>query len=96
VTSNIDIAEKVRPIDVFLFDDVDLLDVLGSLPAFGVAVVNGRKRYEIRYVSLDGGRVCWMDGRRRHIGPIWQTPNTKGMFCGMIIAATLVARSSLK
>ena len=96
MTSNIDIAEKVRPIDVFPFDDVNLLDVLGSLQAFGVAVVNGRKRYEIRYVSLDGGRVCWMDGRRRHIGPIWQTPNTKGMFCGMIIAATLAARSSLK
>jgi hypothetical protein len=34
------------------------------LQAFGVAVVNGRKRYEIRYVSLDGGRVCWMDGQR--------------------------------
>jgi hypothetical protein len=59
VTSNIDIAEKVRPIDVFLFDDVDLLDVLGSLPAFGVAVVNGRKRYEIRYVSLDGPPVAF-------------------------------------
>ena len=59
MTSNIDIAEKVRPIDVFLFDDVDLLDVLGSLPVFGVAVVNGRKRYEIRYVSLDGGLVAF-------------------------------------
>ena len=91
MTSNIDIAEKVRPIDVFPFDDVNLLDVLGSLQAFGVAVVNGLKRYEIRYVSRDGGRVRWMDGRRRHIGPVWQTPNTKGMFCGIIITAILAA-----
>ena len=59
MTSNIDIAEKVRPIDVFLFDDVDLLDVLGSLPVFGVAVVNGRKGYEIRYVLVDGARLLF-------------------------------------
>ena len=59
MTSNIDIAEKVRPIDVFLFDDVNLLDVLGSLQAFGVAVVIGRKRYEIWHASLDGGLVAF-------------------------------------
>lgn len=57
MTSNIDTAHKTRSIDVLLFDDVNLLDVSGPVQAFDTAMVNGHKRYDVRYVSLDGRPV---------------------------------------
>lgn len=57
MTSNIDTASAARTIDVLLFDDVNLLDIAGPVQAFDTAVVNGRKKYQIRYVSVGGGPV---------------------------------------
>lgn len=57
MTSNIDISFTARTIDVLLFDDVNLLDVAGPVQAFDTAVVNGRKKYQVRYVSVGGGSV---------------------------------------
>lgn len=57
MTSNIDISQKTRSIDVLLFDDVNLLDVSGPVQAFNTAVVGDQKRYKVRYVSLDGRPV---------------------------------------
>ncbi|MEP5762341.1 MAG: DJ-1/PfpI family protein [Litoreibacter sp.] len=47
----------IRTIDVLLFDNVNLLDVSGPVQAFEAALINGRKRYEMRYVSPDGNPV---------------------------------------
>ncbi|MEP3347267.1 MAG: DJ-1/PfpI family protein [Litoreibacter sp.] len=55
--SNIDKSLKTRSIDVLLFDDVNLLDVSGPVQAFDTAMVGGEKRYDVRYVSIDGGPV---------------------------------------
>ena len=57
MASNIDKTHKPRSIDVLLFDDVNLLDVSGPVQAFDTAMVNGKKRYHIRYVSIDGRPV---------------------------------------
>jgi transcriptional regulator GlxA family with amidase domain len=57
MASNIDKSHKLRSIDVLLFDDVNLLDVSGPVQAFDTAMVNGKKRYHIRYVSIDGRPV---------------------------------------
>ncbi|WP_099910887.1 GlxA family transcriptional regulator [Puniceibacterium antarcticum] len=57
MASNIDTTQKTRSIDVLLFDDVNLLDVSGPVQAFDTAMVNGEKRYDVRYVSIDGGHV---------------------------------------
>ena len=46
-----------RSIDVLIFDDVNLLDVSGPVQAFDTAIANGQKRYDIRYVSVDGRAV---------------------------------------
>jgi transcriptional regulator GlxA family with amidase domain len=54
MASNIDTTQKTRSIDVLLFDDVNLLDVSGPVQAFDTAIVDGEKRYQIRYVSIDG------------------------------------------
>lgn len=55
--SNIDTPENTRTIDVLLFDNVNMLDVSGPVQAFAAAVLNGRKRYRVRYVSWDGAPV---------------------------------------
>ncbi|AGI67598.1 putative transcriptional regulator [Octadecabacter antarcticus 307] len=57
MTSYIDTSPKTRSIDVLLFDDVNLLDVSGPVQAFDTARVNGNRRYDIRYVSLNGRPV---------------------------------------
>ena len=46
-----------RTIDVLLFNDVNLLDVSGPVQAFSSAQVNGRRKYHLRFVSLDGKPV---------------------------------------
>lgn len=46
-----------RTIDVLLFDGVNLLDVSGPVQAFKTALVGGRRKYRLRYVSLDGQSV---------------------------------------
>jgi transcriptional regulator GlxA family with amidase domain len=52
-----DTLPRTRPIDVLLFDGVNALDVSGPVQAFDVARLNGRRMYDLRYVSLDGGSV---------------------------------------
>ena len=46
-----------RTIDVLLFEGVNLLDVSGPVQAFKTAQINGRRKYHLRYVSLDGEPV---------------------------------------
>ena len=46
-----------RTIDVLLFDGVNMLDVSGPVQAFKTARLNGRRKYRMRYVSLDGNAV---------------------------------------
>ncbi|MGB3280524.1 MAG: DJ-1/PfpI family protein [Pseudorhodobacter sp.] len=46
-----------RGIDVLLFDGVNMLDVSGPVQAFKTARLNGRRKYRMRYVSLDGNPV---------------------------------------
>ncbi|ETX13399.1 hypothetical protein OCH239_10480 [Roseivivax halodurans JCM 10272] len=48
---------RTRAIDVLLYDGVNALDVSGPVQAFDVARVDGRRLYELRYVSVDGGSV---------------------------------------
>ncbi|WP_341368549.1 helix-turn-helix domain-containing protein [Yoonia sp. BS5-3] len=55
--SKIDNPQRCRTIDVVLFDNVNLLDVSGPVQAFDTAMTGGRKRYRLRYVSLDGQPV---------------------------------------
>lgn len=57
MASNIDTASGPRTIDVLIFDDVNLLDVSGPVQAFDTAIAHGQKRYDIRYVSVDGRPV---------------------------------------
>ncbi len=45
---------EARRIDVLLFDGVNMLDVAGPVQAFETATVNGRKKYQTRFVSPDG------------------------------------------
>lgn len=52
-----DTATRPRPIDVLLFDGVNALDVAGPVQAFDTARLNGRRLYDLRYLSLDGGAV---------------------------------------
>lgn len=52
-----DITTGPRSIDILIFDDVNLLDVSGPVQAFDVAVAHGQKRYETRFVSVDGRPV---------------------------------------
>lgn len=52
-----DKTKSLRTIDVMLFDDVNLLDVAGPVQAFKTARSNGRRKYEMRFVSLDGKPV---------------------------------------
>jgi transcriptional regulator GlxA family with amidase domain len=43
-----------RTIDILLFEGVNLLDVSGPVQAFKTARVNGKRKYRLRFVSLDG------------------------------------------
>ena len=54
MTSNIDTSTRKRSIDVFLFDDVNILDVSGPVQAFDKVCVDGQKKYDIRFVSPGG------------------------------------------
>lgn len=49
--------DKSREIVVFLFEDVNLLDVAGPVQAFCSANLGDRERYRCRFVSLDGEPV---------------------------------------
>ncbi len=60
--SKIDSFVKTRPIEVLLFNGVNLLDVSGPVQAFSEAQVNGRKRYSVRYVSVDGKPIMTQCG----------------------------------
>ncbi len=57
MASKMDKLPQSRTIDVFVFDGVNLLDVAGPVQAFDTARFDGRKIYDHRYVSLDGGPV---------------------------------------
>ena len=48
---------RARTIDILLFEGVNSLDVSGSAQAFKTARVNGRRKYYLRFVSLDGKPV---------------------------------------
>lgn len=48
---------NTRLIDVFIFDDVNVLDIAGPVQAFDNALFNDSKVYRHRYVSLDGKPV---------------------------------------
>ena len=52
-----DKPQSYRTIDVVLYDDVNLLDVSGPVQAFKTAKFNGRRKYRMRYLSLDGANV---------------------------------------
>lgn len=57
-----DNSTKPRTIDVLLFDGVNLLDVSGPVQALKTACVDGRRKYVLRYVSLDGEAVLSCSG----------------------------------
>ncbi|PCI87029.1 MAG: hypothetical protein COB24_07555 [Hyphomicrobiales bacterium] len=46
-----------RHVDVYIYDNVNALDVSGISEAFHTAVVNGQRAYKMRYVSLTGENV---------------------------------------
>lgn len=52
-----DKPQSYRTVDVVLYDDVNLLDVSGPVQAFKTAKFNGRRKYRMRYLSLDGANV---------------------------------------
>ncbi len=52
-----DKRNSFRSIDVFIFDGVNILDVAGPVQAFDNALSNGKRKYHLRYVSLDGNPV---------------------------------------
>lgn len=56
--------DKTRCIDILLFDDLNILDVAGPVQAFSSANDDGVNRYQLRYVSLDGGAVTSSCGLR--------------------------------
>lgn len=49
--------DKTRDIDFLLFDNLNLLDVAGPAQAFRSANVDGRTRYRLRFLSMDGGAI---------------------------------------
>lgn len=57
ITSIMDNLENFRLIDVFIFDDVNILDIAGPVQAFDSALAKGARKYKHRYVSLDGEPV---------------------------------------
>lgn len=58
--------DKVRVIEVLLFEDLNLLDVAGPVQAFSSANDDGAIRYRLRYVSLGGGPITSSCGLRLH------------------------------
>jgi len=56
--------DKIRSIDILLFDDLNILDVAGPVQAFSSANDDGVNRYQLRYVSLDGSCVTSSCGLR--------------------------------
>lgn len=52
-----DTPVTTRSIDVLLYKDMNLLDVAGSVQTFKTARVNSRRKYKMRYVTLDGRPV---------------------------------------
>lgn len=52
-----DKIENCRLIDVFIFDDVNILDIAGPVQAFDSALAKGAPKYKHRYVSLNGEPV---------------------------------------
>ena len=64
MTSIMDTTENCRSIDVFLYDDMNVLDLAGPVEAFSHALVLGRNAYRTRYVSLDGAPVRTSCGLR--------------------------------
>ncbi len=59
-----DNPSTTRTIDVLLFDDVNMLDVAGPVQAFETARINGRRKYEMRFLSPDGQAVRTSCGLR--------------------------------
>lgn len=57
LVSKMDKSLEPRIIDVLLFEDVNLLDVSGPVQAFKTARIKGRRKYRLRFVSLDGKSV---------------------------------------
>lgn len=57
LASKMDKSSELRTIDVLLFDGVNLLDVSGPVQALKTACMDGRRKYLLRYVSLDGKSV---------------------------------------
>ena len=53
---------RPHPIDVLVFDDVNLLDVAGPSQAFFSALVNGENAYSCRFCSIDGTNVQTSSG----------------------------------
>ena len=49
--------QKPRPIDILVFDNVNMMDVSGPAQAFSDALLNGNPAYSLRYLSLDGSPV---------------------------------------
>ena len=49
--------QKPRPIDVLVFDKVNIVDVAGPVQAFDDARLKGERAYTLRYLSPDGGAV---------------------------------------
>lgn len=52
-----DKTNATRTIDVLLFDDVNLLDVAGPVQAFKTTRTDIGRKYQMRFVSLDGKSV---------------------------------------
>ncbi|MEP0519448.1 MAG: DJ-1/PfpI family protein [Hyphomicrobiales bacterium] len=46
-----------RNIDILMFDDVNMLDVIGPSDAFDLARQKNKRAYIIRYISLDGAPI---------------------------------------
>jgi len=62
--------DKMRCIDILLFDDLNILDVAGPVQAFSSANDDGVNRYQLRYVSLDGNTVSSSCGLRLQVDQV--------------------------
>ena len=57
---------QTRQLDVFIYNDMNLLDVAGPVQAFQTAVLDGEHAYHHRYLSLDGAPVKACCGLKIH------------------------------
>jgi transcriptional regulator GlxA family with amidase domain len=55
-----------RQLDVFIYNDMNLLDVAGPVQAFQTAILDGEHAYHHRYLSRDGGPVKACCGLKIH------------------------------